>query len=835
MISGINKNQSMWRRFSVAILHPQNWRPTRNGSLERQNRPTWWLTAAFIVIAVALSYGQTIETFDSTASRRAFLEQYCSVCHNDDMRTGGMTLSRFNVEHPEQTAELTEKMIHKLRVGMMPPPGMERPDDAARKTFVVMLEKSIDRAAAAHPYAGNPALHRLNRTEYANSIRDLLRVRVDVSALLPPDDMSHGFDNMADVLTVSSTLLDSYMHAADQIARVAVGDPAAPPITATYTVPKIVSQDHHVEGTPFGTRGGIAVTHNFPADGDYVFKLRFYHHATGALFGMNQGRTQQIEVALDGERAALLAIDPAHSLAGITTSSIKIKAGPHLVSASFIQKADGPREDEVHLVEQSLVDLTIGAVPGTSTLPHLLDVSITGPLHIYGISDTPSRRRIFLCRPSDVASEIPCARRIISSLARSAFRRPVTAADMQALLGFYHLGRRQGGFEAGIRTSIQALIASPEFVFRFERTPATGVAGVNYNITDLELASRLSYFLWSSAPDDRLITVASQGRLSIPAVLEREVRRMLADPRSAALSTNFVDQWLHLRNLKDATPDLYIYPNFDKTLARSMQRETELLFNSIKEEDRSLLDLLTADFTFVDERLAQHYGIPNVLGSRFRRVKITDENRRGLLGHAGILMLTSTANRTSPVKRGKYVMEVLLGTPPPAPPPNVPALPENAEARTGHVARPLSVRERMEEHRKNPACAGCHRLMDPIGFALENYDGVGIWRTQDSGFKIDASGQMFDGTRLDGPASLRQAVLNHSDAFIAAFTENLLAYALGRVIDYRDMPAARAVQREAARNGYRFSSFILAIAKSPAFRMRSVEEGSHIAAIEPDR
>lgn len=832
MILGIPRIQSVLRRLGQAALHPPNWRG-RNSSLEQQSRPTRWLAAAWIVLTAMLAYGQTSRTFDSSASRRAFLEQYCSVCHNDDMRTGGMTLSKFNVEHPERTAELTEKMIHKLRVGMMPPPGMERPEVSTRKTFVAMLEQSVDQAAAAQPYIGNPALHRLNRTEYANSIRDLLGVQVDVSALLPPDDMSHGFDNMADVLTVSSALLDGYMHAADQIARVAVGDPVAPPITATYTVPKIVSQDHHVEGTPFGTRGGIGVTHNFPADGDYVFKLRFYHHATGALFGMNQGKTQQIEVALDGERVALLEIDPAHSLDGLKTSSVRINAGPHLVSASFIQKADGPREDEVHLVEQSLVDLTIGAVPGANTLPHLLDLSITGPLHIYGISDTPSRRRIFLCRPTNVASEMPCTRRIISTLARRAFRRPITASDMQALLGFYRLGRRQAGFEAGIRTAIQALIASPEFVFRFERTPAQGIAGVNYNVTDLELASRLSYFLWSSAPDDRLITIASQGRLSTPTVLEQEVRRMLADPRSAALSTNFVDQWLRLRNLKDATPDLYIYPNFDKTLARSMQRETEMLFNSIKEEDRSLLDLLTADFTFVNERLARHYGIPNVVGNRFRRVKIADENRRGLLGHAGILMLTSTANRTSPVKRGKYVMEVLLGTPPPPPPPNVPALPENAEARTGHVARPLSVRERLEEHRKNPTCAGCHRLMDPIGFALENFDGVGIWRTRDSGFKIDASGQMFDGTRLDGPVSLRQAVLNHSDAFIATFSESLLAYALGRVIDYRDMPAARAIQREAARNHYRFSSFVLAIVKSPAFRMRCVEEGARVAAVRP--
>lgn len=790
-----------------------------------------------VLISASFSFGQTTQ-FGSVASRQAFLEQYCSVCHNDDMKSGGMTLTRLNVEHVDQTADLAEKIIRKLRVGMMPPPGMERPDSATRKAFLAALETSLDQAAL-RPYAGRPLLHRLNRTEYANSIRDLLSIQVDVSALLPPDDMSHGFDNMADVLTVSSTLTAAYMHAADKIARAAVGDRGSPPITSTYTIPKIVSQDHHLEGTPFGTRGGIAFTYNFPADGDYVFKLRFYHHATGALFGMNQGKSQQVEVALNRGRVALLDIDPAHSQNGIKTSALKVKAGPQLVSASFIQRADGPREDEIRLVEQSLVDLTLGAVPGAGTLPHLLDVSITGPLHVSGISETPSRRRIFICRPARGASDLPCARKIISTVARRAFRRPVTDADLGPLLEFYRQEKSDGGFEAGIRVAIQAIIASPEFVFRFERTLPAGIPDANYSITDLELASRLSYFLWSSGPDDRLITIAGQGRLSNPGVLEQEVRRMLADRRSEALSTNFVDQWLHLRNLKDATPDLYIYPDFDRTLAQSMQRETEMLFNNIKEEDRSVLELLTADFTFVNERLARHYGIPNVMGTRFRRVKVNDENRRGLLGHAGILMLTSTANRTSPVKRGKYVMEVLLGTPPPPPPPNVPALPENAEARTGHIVKSLSVRERLEEHRKNPTCSGCHKFMDPIGFALENFDGVGVWRTRDSGFAIDASGQMFDGTKLNGPASLREAVLSHSDAFIATFTENLLAYAVGRVIDYRDMPVTRSIQRRAAGDNYRFSSFILAIVKSPAFRMRSFEEtppaGTSVAILQPQR
>jgi hypothetical protein len=409
-------------------------------------------------------------------------------------------------------------------------------------------------------------------------------------------------------------------------------------------------------------------------------------------------------------------------------------------------------------------------------------------------------------------------------LARQAYRRPVTANDLEALLSFYQAGRNNGNFDSGIRTGIQAILASPEFIFRFERAPASLPAGANYRVSDLELASRLSYFLWSSAPDEQLVTVAGQGKLRDPAVLERQVRRMMADSRSSALAANFAGQWLHLQNLKDANPDLFLYPNFDKTLSNSMRRETELVFDSIMREDRNILDLLTADYTFVDERLAVHYGIPNILGNRFRRVALRDPNRFGILGHGSVLTLTSTAIRTSPVQRGKYVMEVLLGTPPPPPPPNVPALPENADTRTGHVAKPLSVRERMEEHRSNPACAGCHKLMDPIGFALENYDAVGIWRTNDSGFRIDASGQMFDGAKLSGPASLRQAILNHSDAFVGTFTENLLAYALGRVLDYRDMPVVRGIDREAARNNNRFSSFVLGVVKSVAFQMRRSDE-----------
>jgi len=732
-----------------------------------------------------------------------------------------MTLSKFDTAHPDQSAELAESVIRKLRAGLMPPPGLPRPDRAAVTSFVSSLETEIDQAAAAHPNPGRPALHRLNRTEYANSIRDLLAVEVDVASLLPADDMSHGFDNMADVLTVSPTLLEGYLRAAGRISREAIGDRDAPPLTKTYAISRVFNQTRHVEGTPFGTRGGISVVHDFPADGEYTFKLGFYYSPTGPLFGLNQGKGQQIEVAVNGEQAALLDINPAMRLAndGLKTPPIKIKAGPQRISASFIQKFDGPIEDEYRMVEQSLVDVSAGTVPGMTTLPHLHELSVTGPTNVSGIADTPSRRKIFTCRPAPGADEVPCAKKILGGLARQAYRRPIADSDLEGLLGFYQSGRNHGNFESGIQTAIQAIIASPEFVFRFERVPANVAPGKNFRISDLELASRLSYFLWSTAPDDQLVSLANQGKLKDPAILEKQVHRMLADPRSQALATNFAGEWLHLQNLRDVSPDLFLFPDFDRTLSQSMWHETELLFDSIMREDRNVLDLLTANYTFVNERLAKHYGIPNIMGNRFRRVTLTDPNRFGLLGQGSILMLTSTATRTSPVQRGKWVLEVLFGTPPPPPPPNTPALKEAAE-----ISKPMSVRERMEEHRKNPACASCHKLMDPIGFSLENFDAVGSWRVNDSGFPVDAAGKMFDGAKLDGPVSLRQAILNHSDSFFGTFAENLLAYGLGRVIDYNDMPFVRGVEREAARNNNRFSAFILGVVKSPPFLMRRAEE-----------
>jgi hypothetical protein len=775
--------------------------------------------SGFALFAAAAAHGQT-GGFTISPSQRAFLNQYCAYCHNDQTKSGGMSLTQVS-------SDLGEKIIRKVRVGMMPPPGMPRAGADSSKAFVASLETAIDQAAAAHPNPGRPALHRLNRTEYANSVRDLLGVQVDVSSLLPADDMSHGFDNMADVLTISPALLDGYIRAAGKISREAMGDPSARAITATYSIPRVISQVRHVEGTPLGTRGGMAVLHDFPADGKYVFKLGFYYAATGALFGMNQGKGQQIEIAIKGERVALIDISPAWTLAkdGVKTEPVFVKAGPQRVSASFLVKGgDGPIEDEYRMVEQSLVDVSVGSVPGMTTLPHLHELSITGPAKVEGISETPSRRRILICKPSGPGEEVACAKKILTPLVRQAYRRPATDNDLEALLTFYQAGRNEGDFDSGIRAAIQAILANPEFVFRFERVPAKAQVGSNYRIGDVELASRLAFFLWSAPPDDALIAAAEQGKLHEPGVLEAQVRRMLADARSAALATNFAAQWLHLQNLKTVSPDLFEFPDFDRTLANSMRRETELLFEHILRQDRSVLEMLTVNYTFVDERLAKHYRIPNVMGSRFRKVPVTDPNRYGLLGHGGILTLTSTALRTSPVQRGKYVMEVLLGTPPPPPPPNVPALPENADLRTAHVAKPLSVRERLEQHRKDANCAGCHKLMDPIGFALENFDAVGLWRTNDSGFRIDPSGTMFDGQKLNGPASLRQAVLNHSDAFLGTFTENLLAYGLGRVPESYDMPVVRAIAREAERDGNRFSSYVLGIVKSAPFQMRRADE-----------
>jgi hypothetical protein len=774
---------------------------------------------AAIALAAAAAWGDTPpEPFSTPAAQQAFINQYCAGCHNDKLKSGELSLVKLQQTlssgSVSKGAEQWEKVILKLRSGMMPPPGRPRPDHATVKAFAASIETALDREWAAHPNPGRPALHRLNRTEYANSVRDLLGLEVDAASLLPADDMSHGFDNMAEVLNISPSLMESYISAAGKISRLAVGDPTMKPVVETYHRTQTFSQMRHVEGTPIGTRGGIAFVHNFPADGEYIIKTTLIFTTNTFVFG-STSRGEQLELSINGERIALFDFDPEMRVdQDLRTPPIKVHAGPQLIAAAFLKKTEGPFESYVQPLERSLGDSASGSVPGLSSLPHVRDVGISGPYNPTGVSETPSRERIFVCRPAAGSEELPCARKIISGLARRAFRAPVTDAQMEELLSAYQRGRNQGDFETGIRLALQTILAHPEFVFRFERTPPNAAPGSNYRIRDIELASRLAYFLWSSSPDDELIALGAEGKLHEPAVLEKQTKRLLADPRSISLAENFAGQWLYLRNLKTLQPDVYQYPDSDDNLFQSMKKETELFFQNFVREDRNIADMLTANYTYVDERLAKHYGIPNVIGNEFRRVPLTDPNRFGLLGQGSILSVTSYATRTSPVVRGKWVMEQLLGVTAPPPPPNVPPLKENAEG-----AKPHSVRERMESHRVNEPCASCHKLMDPIGFSLENFDAVGAWRTVDGGYKIEPSGQLFDGTRLEGPASLRSALVGRTDLFIQTFSVKLLTYALGRGVEYYDMPSVRAIEREAAKHENRFSSIVLAIVNSTPFQI----------------
>lgn len=795
--------------------------------------------SALVVALVTAASAQTSAGELTPPEQQGMINKYCIGCHNDKLKSGGLSLAKLEQTLTAGTvsdnAEEWEKVILKLSSGMMPPPGLPRPDKATVRSFVSTLDNTIDRAAAAHPNPGRPALHRLNRTEYSNAVHELLDLDIDAVSLLPADDMSHGFDNMAEVLNISPSLMDGYISAAGKISRLAVGDAAMKPVVETYHLPQSYSQMRHVDGTPFGTRGGLAVVHNFPADGEYVFKTTLYFTTNTYLFGSTT-RGEQLEVAINGERVALLDINPLMKVdEDLRTPPIKVKAGPQTISASFIKKADGPVEGFVQPLERSMGDIFAGQITGLTSLPHVRDVGISGPYNPTGVSETPSRRKIFTCRPASASDELPCARKILAALGRQAYRGPVTDADVEELMSAYQLGRNHGDFESGIRMALQTILAHPEFVFRFERIPATAAPGSNFRIGDLELASRLSFFLWSSPPDDQLISLAVQGKLHEPKVLEPQVKRMLADPKSSALADNFAGEWLYLRNLKTLQPDVYLYPDSDDNLFQSMKRETELFFESFVQEDKNIVGMLTANYTFVDERLAKHYGIPNVEGNEFRRVTLTDENRFGLLGQGSILSVTSYSNRTSPVVRGKWVMEQILGVSAPVPPPNVPPLKENAEG-----AKPRSVRERLEAHRSNEPCASCHKLMDPIGFSLENFDAVGAWRTNDSGYKIDPSGQLYDGTKVDGPASLRRALVARSDLFVRGFTVKLLTYALGRGVEYYDMPEVRAIEHEAAGSDNRFSALVMAIVKSVPFQMSRAEQsapagGSGSAGLNPDR
>ena len=763
----------------------------------------------------------------------AFVNEYCVECHNDAEYTGDVS---FESKHPADVhgdADLFERAIRKLRVGQMPPSDALQPDPAMRAEFINALETTLDAAVEGQAFAGTKPVHRLNRTEYANAIRDLLALEVDVAELLPSDGGDFGFDNIATALTTSPLLLERYLTAALRVSALAVGDTEAVPTAAFYKIPVDVTQTHHMEGLPLGTRGGLKVRHNFPVDAEYVFAGRLLKAVLEGYTGVEGQETpHEFMVLIDGEQvfSAMVGGEEDHKVSAenvvdsfeivderMTSARIPVSAGPHDVVFTWRAR---PAMDQS--VWQPALRETQEA-HNTAGLPRLETTFIEGPYNVTGISNTPSRDRIYVCQPAAAAEELACAEKILSTLAQRAYRKPVEASDIEEPLAFYADARDRGGdFDQGIRAAVARVLVSPSFLFRTERDPEDLPAGSSHAISDVEFASRLSFFLWSSIPDDELLGLAIDGRLREPDVLEAQVRRMLTDERAEALVSNFTGQWLQLRNLEARViPDLLLFPDFDDNLRKAFRRETELLFSSVLTEDRSVLDLLTADYTFLNERLARHYGIPGVYGTRFRRVEVTDPNRWGLLGHASILSLTSAANRTSPIIRGKYLVSNFMNSPPPTPPANVPALEESAP-----TDRPSTIREQLERHRANPECNSCHRNLDPLGFALENFDATGQWRDYTrEGLPIDAAGTLADGTGVNGPAELREAMLADPEIFAGTVTEKLLIYALGRGLEPADMPQVRSILRQAAVDDYRMMSIILGIVDSLPFQMRTKISG----------
>ena len=761
---------------------------------------------------------------------RPLLKQYCIGCHNARANTGGLSLDGRDPADVATDAEVWEKVVRKVRAGMMPPAGMPAPSPEARRALVTTLETRLDRAAAAAPNPGRPLVHRLNRAEYANAIRDLLALEIDPATLLPADDSSAGFDNIADVLGVSPVLLESYLSAADRISALAVGNPKMPASSEVFRVRQDASQSRHVEGLPLGTVGGFVIRRTLPLDGEYQFQVRLFRTNLGTMRGLEN--SHQLEISVDGQRVHLAAFggdtDVSNSSANPTltgdeiderfTVRVPLRAGPRSIAVAFVEKTSAYNTRRLQSYIRSSAD-TIDF----SGHPHIDQFIITGPFNATGSGDTPSRRAIFTCRPAAASQERPCAKGILSRLARLAYRGEATPKDLDTLLQFYDRGRVESKtFDGGIEMALRRLLASPKFVFRVEREPSHASTGSGrvYRLGDLELASRLSFFLWSSIPDDTLLQAAARGALKSPAGLEAQVRRMLADPKAQALVTNFAGQWLHLRNLRTKVPNSFQFPDFDDDLRRAMVSETELFFRSMIDEDRNVLDLMTADYTFVNERLAKHYGVPGIYGSHMRRVTLADDARRGLLGKGALLMVTSHAHRTSPVLRGKWILENIVGVAPAPPPDDVPALSDEE-----HPNKPRSGREVLEQHRANPVCASCHRVLDPLGFALENYDAVGAWRTRDGGMlgdPIDASGQLVDGTPVDGVVALRQALIREPQTFVRTLTEKLLTYAVGRGLSGSDMAAVRSIVRDAEPKGYRFSALVLGIVNSRQFQMRSL-------------
>jgi hypothetical protein len=778
--------------------------------------------AAFLS-AVFVVYGRTASQSELPASmapsaQRALLDKYCIGCHNQRSSNGlALDAKSIDLRHVGADAEKFEKIVRKLRAGMMPPSGATRPSGSDLEALTVWLENELDRNAVVQSPA--PGLHRLNRTEYANVIRDLLGLEIDPTKLLPPDDSTRGFDNMAAALGLSPALLEAYLSAAGKISRLAVGDVRTASQTV-YRLPEDTTQNYHVEGLPFGTRGGILVRHEFPTDGEYAIKVVPVNRGLmGGSQAFGEVRGEKLEVLLDGERLGLFDWDremtpkSATGQTGTIDLRFAAKAGPHSVGVTFLATHYAPILDLNDQFLRSTIET--GGLPGFTFYPHVGSVRIDGPHNTATVSDTISRRKIFVCRPAGVKDEQMCAERVISNLSNRAFRQTVASADLTKLMSLYQSGRKEGSFEHGIELALQGILAHPKFIYRIEGEPPLS-AEQKHLITDFELASRLSFFLWSTSPDDELANAARQGKLKDPAVLEQQVHRLLADQRSEALALNFAGQWLGLRGLQASYPVSQLFPDFDDNLRQAFRQEAELFFDSIVHEDRSVIDLLTANYTFVNERLAKHYGIPDVYGSQFRRVTLASDFdvRRGLLGKGAILTVSSQPNRTSLVQRGKWVLQNVLGTQPPDPPPfAVPPLETTAEG--GKV---LTLRQQMEKHRAVEPCKSCHKIMDPIGISLENFDAVGHWRTEDEGTPIDSVGVLVDGSRMEGVAGLREALLRYSPQFVRNMTERLLTYALGRGVEYYDMPLVRSIVREAAANNYKFSAVVLGIVKSDAFR-----------------
>ena len=775
-----------------------------------------------VILVICGSLVTRGEAPQAVAGQRAVMQRYCLTCHTQSSKEKGLVpvaLDKLDLSNLTKDAEIWESVVRKVSAGVMPPANAPRPAAADARNLVQWITMELDRAAEKAPNPGRPLIHRMNRTEYANAIRDLLDLHVDTTELLPADDSAYGFDNISDALGLSPSLQERYISAAMKIAALAVGSTRVSPGGTTYRIQQDVSQDQHIEGMPLGTIGGTQVRHNFALDGDYVFQVKLYRTNLNIMRGLESAH--EVEFSVDGQRIHAATIGGPQDLASLFEKPtdtgdavearlrvrVPIKAGPHVVAAAFVQEPQIAGASRLQRYLRSTVDNF-----DWSGQPHIQFLTVTGPFDATGPGDTPSRRRIFSCRPSSAATEATCARQIVSTLLRRAYRQPVSAADVQRAMSFYESGRRNGTFETGIEAALQRILASPQFVFRMERDPAPGVA---HRVSDVELASRLSFFFWSSIPDDRLLDVAAQGALKRPEILEREVKRMLADPKAVALVDNFAGQWLRLRNVRNVSPNSDLFPDFDDNLRKSFRQETEMLFESVLQDDRNVLDLMTADYTFVNERLARHYGIPGIYGSQFRRVAIPEPARRGLLGQGSFLAVTSHAERTSPVLRGKWILENILGLPVPPPPPNVPPLKEQTADE-----RPRTMREQMAEHRANPACASCHKVMDSIGFALENFDAVGAWRTKEANAPVDASGDLADGTHVNGVEQLRAALIKNPDLFVGVMTEKMLTYALGRGVDYKDMPAVRAIVRDASRNGNKFSSIVMGIVRSTPFQMR---------------